>query len=126
LHYLFEVLLFCCVAPYELSRYSTPFTGRGLFLRSNQRNKNKSTFAYYLPQSYSEACTHQMMSKFASYGLKKPRLENADCIISLRFYSSVALLLMSSHDTQLLSLSDAILGLRQHDKKKSTFAYHLP
>ena len=66
-----------------------------------------------------------MVTKFTSYGLEKPRLHE-DCIITIGFYSPVALHLMGPHGCQHLSrvVGTNFQTLLRH-KKKSTFAYNL-
>lgn len=50
LHYLFEILLSCCVAPYELSRNSTPFTGLTVTFSSDLGYSFTMAIFYNLPQ----------------------------------------------------------------------------
>lgn len=50
LHYLFEILLSCCVAPYELSRNSTPFTGLTITYSSDLGYSFTMDIFYNLPQ----------------------------------------------------------------------------
>ena len=50
LHYLFEILLSCCVAPYELSRNSTPFTGLTITYSSDLGYSFTMAIFYNLPQ----------------------------------------------------------------------------
>ena len=50
LHYLFEILFSCCVAPYELSRNSTPFTGLTVTFSSDLDYSFTMAIFYNLPQ----------------------------------------------------------------------------